>query len=173
MFQTLSDSVCRRALLGAIVVAFGGALAGCGKMSRPKPDRGPMPDGTVRIDWPFWPVSMRVHPLTRFVRNADGLLDLELRLEFFDPDGDPTKAAGSLRVDLFDADRVGSPAISQWNIDLADLDENDLRFEDVVRTYLFKLRVEENILQRSPEVRVYFLGSDQAKMEARSAIRTG
>ncbi len=132
-------------------------------------------DGAVA--WPYWPASMLVHPMTRFVENTDNENEriLELRLEFRDRDGVFCRAFGSLRVDLHDRapDGRGNGALMTWEMDLRDLDVNRDRFDEVVRMYLFRLAVPKEDMPRQPQVQVYYLSADGAMVEVTEALGTG
>lgn len=112
--------------------------------------------------WPYWPTSMRVHPLTRLVTHADsGRTVIEARIEFFDRDGHTTKACGQLRIDLHDfSGDLPTGAIASWEMDLRDQVTNRQRYDDVTRTYLFPLDTELGQLPEKPELRAYFLSAD-------------
>jgi hypothetical protein len=74
--------------------------------------------------WPFEPVEIRVHPLTRTVRLGDGLR-VEALVECRDPDGDPTRAVGMLWVQA----------------DLSAMDTNAAVWDDVLRVYRLRLEL--------------------------------
>ena len=113
--------------------------------------------------WPFWPVSMRVHPATRITRDREsGQPVLEARVEFADQHGVVTKACGQMTLELRDS----AAALGTWNIDLRDLAENRLRFDDITRTYLMRLKLEDIQVPAQPRIFVYFLSSDGAKLTA-------
>jgi len=125
-------------------------------------------------DWPYWPNSMRIHPLTRFVREAStDRLSLELRVEFLDFDGHTSKAFGRVRIDLFDRSggRMGVTSLATWEADLTDDDVNRARYDVVTRTYLFFLELEEGERPQQPEIRVFYLGADGATLEASALLR--
>jgi hypothetical protein len=119
--------------------------------------------------WPFWPQRMRVHPLSKFVTDrGTGELLIEARVEFVDPSGDTCKTVGIIDIDLHDADesRYTSEAIASWNANLWDLQVNHERYDEVTRTYLFRLRVDERPVPDEPELRVYFLSGDGKRLQA-------
>ncbi len=126
-------------------------------------------DRSARGGWPYWPTSMRIHPLTRIVTDpAAGSTLIEVRVEMRDRDGDTTKATGLLRLDLYDdADESPAGSRAEWNVDLRDADVNRERFDDVTLTYLFRLEVDEHQLPDEPVLRAYFLSDDGADLTAR------
>jgi hypothetical protein len=125
--------------------------------------------------WPFWPTSLRVHPLTRAMSDPEsGRLIIEARIEFFDADRETAKAVGELTLQIVgDAEAQSGPAhaIKTWNLDLTNLSFNRQHYDDVTRTYLFKLEVDRPDLEGRPELRAFFLGIDGRMMEARLAVR--
>ncbi|UCD74703.1 MAG: hypothetical protein JSV91_13055 [Phycisphaerales bacterium] len=148
-------------------------LGGCQPASRStgmrqNSDGGASADGDA-VTWPFWPRSIRIHPLTRFTtdRETGGLL-IEARLEFLDAEGHNTKGLGQVRFDLHSAlPSEDARSLENWNKDLRDLAENLNHFDDVTRTYLFRLEIEESLLPRRPMLKAYFLSADGATMENR------
>lgn len=127
----------------------------------------------AEVAWPYWPRSMRIHPLTRIVEDRDtGRTLIEARVEMRDGDGGTSKACGLLRLDLYDASNE-SPAGSraEWNLDLRDRDFNHERFDDVTLTYLFRLEIGPEELPEHPVVWAYFLSDDGADLSARLELR--
>jgi hypothetical protein len=138
-------------------------------------NQGASPPGQEGEAWPFWPVKMQIHPLTRFLTDSTSRrLVLEARIEFLDGYGHNTKAVGQVRLDLYDLaagePSTGTPLIN-WNQDIRDLQLNHRYFDDVTRTYLFKLDVDPEKVPREPELRAYFLSADGRKMEATLRVR--
>lgn len=126
---------------------------------------------TYSTGWPFWPAKMRIHPLTRIVDDEErGGEIIEARVEFTDAHDHMTKAYGYLRVELFNATSL-SPAIAGWNIDLRDIAFNATRFDDVSRTYLLRLRVENGPIPEQPLLRVQFHSVNEVDVEAEHRIR--
>ena len=168
--------------LRAIAALFlSGAIGACANQSK---DDGRVPAAWTDIaanastdesaSWPFWPVKMRIHPLTRVAMDGNSQqLVIEARLEFLDADGHTTKAIGQVLFQLMaDADELDdAPPLRAWpEQDLRDLKINRTRFDDVTSTYLFPIDVEESDLNGRPELRAYFLSADGALMKARFAI---
>lgn len=123
--------------------------------------------------WPFWPVEMRLHPLSRLVVGP-GQRVLEARVEFTDEDDVTSRAYGQLRIDLHPEGQTGrTRPLSTWEIDLTDAERNRQHFDAVTRTYLLRLTLEDVELPDAPELRAYFLSADGARMEARMTLRTG
>ena len=121
--------------------------------------------------WPYWPLDLRFHPLTRLAQLDEERL-IEARLEFLDEDGWSTRTWGQLRIDLHVEGESGRNLPSMtWSIDLENRDRNQLHFDAVTRTYLFRLDLTEEGLPTRPELRAYFLSPNGMRMEARTLIR--
>jgi hypothetical protein len=93
---------------------------------------------------------------------------IEVRVEFVDAGGYTCRAVGLIDIDLHDADadRYTTEAITSWNANLWDLEVNHERYDDVTRTYLFRLRIDDHPIPREPELRVYFLSGDGNRLQA-------
>jgi hypothetical protein len=167
----------RRSILIALIL--GVTLCGC-KSEQPAED-GRLPAEWVDREfsgadepppWPFWPTSMRIHPLTRVTTEAHSdKLVIETRIEFSDADGQTTKAVGQVRFELYaDASAAGGPIRAWPEQDLRDLDINRLRYDDVTRTYLFPIDIKQDDLAGSPQLWAYFLSADGRLMKSRFAI---
>ena len=124
-------------------------------------------------EWPFWPVNMRLHPLTRLTRDEQtGQPIVECRLEFQDSDNQTSKAVGQLALQIY-ADSTtptGSAALETWNQDLRDLQVNRRQYDDVTRTYLFRLQTTQP-LPPGCELRAFFLSADGRRMSAEMRLR--
>lgn len=95
--------------------------------------------------WEIRPVRMRVYPSSRFIREDDKPL-LEARVEFFDAAGDSTKAVGEMRFELFTAGAAAQTTSGQrlyaWAVPMRTLEQNNLFYDSVTRTYLFRLSLD-------------------------------
>ena len=127
-----------------------------------------------RDAWPFWPVRMRVHPLTRISRDAEGPV-IDLRLEFFDESGDTTRCCGEAIIELaelpLDPASTASTISMQWNLDLRNLELNGTHFDDITRTYLIRLRPGDSEIPARSEVRVKLNGSNGAVLRASQRLQ--
>jgi hypothetical protein len=124
------------------------------------------------VRWPFWPTSMRLHPLSRVVIDPDGSDHVEAHIEFRDKDGHTTRATGSIRIDLFDLGQTGDSASwLEWNVDLADLESNRLHYDDVMRTYSFRLNLADQPLPDRPALIARFVSEDGLLFENRLTLR--
>ncbi|MHC4079802.1 MAG: hypothetical protein ACYS15_06280 [Planctomycetota bacterium] len=169
-----------------LLLAFGlvgvCATAGCAGQSLPSSDVDgprlePPPGREVGPDapWPLWPQRMRVHPLSQFVtEKSTGDVLIEARIEFVDVFGDTCKAVGLIDIDLHDADaaRYRSEAGTSWNADLWNLEVNNDLYDEVTRTYLFRLQLNEHPIPTEPELRVYFLSGDGKRLQAAYRLRS-
>jgi hypothetical protein len=83
---------------------------------------------------------------------------IECRVEFNDADAQTTKAAGQLTLQVYpDAlTLTGTAALETWNQDLRDLALNRRQYDDVTRTYLFRLQMNA-ALPPNAELRAFFL----------------
>ena len=103
-------------------------------------------------EWPFVPAAVRIHPLTRILTGdvaAESVV--ETRIEFADRWGDTTKAVGRLQLDLYGSDgNEDAPLtpVHRWEQDLTNLDLNRAHYDQVTRTYLFKLGLTEPLPPR-------------------------
>ena len=158
-------------IAAALVVS---ALSGCGGASTPgwsETAESATHDSGTR--WPFWPVQMRLHPLSRLVVEEDGQILVEARLEFFEQDDNTTRAYGQVRLEVHDADGIRtSDGQESWNIDLRDLETNRARFDDVIRTYLFRLETDWERMPDEPVLYAYYMAANGALMEATLPLRT-
>lgn len=172
----------RRSLL-LLVVGLGAALPG-GCQPAPVPPSPPVIDGAFGNEisaWPFWPRRMRIHPLTRLVSDENlGQLVIEARIEFRDDFNNTTKGVGQLRFDLHDVSGGrGDPPLTTWDhdhdddkpLDLGDLTLNARYFDDVTRTYLFRLGIDPADLPAQPQLRAYFVSADGQKLTADYRLR--
>lgn len=94
----------------------------------------------------FEPAHLRIHPLTRVTRSADGSAVLMCHLELRDSFGQVVKTLGMVQVELFVADAQGkikdpgAPPERVWPVDLRDPESNAAAYDDVVtRTYMLRL----------------------------------
>ncbi len=152
-------------------------LVGC--PPRTPPHRSPLIDGASGTEisgWPFWPRRMRIHPLTRLVNDENlGHLVIEVRIELRDDFNHTTKGVGQVRFDLYDAsDAGGDTPLTTWDrdtdtdklLDLRDLTLNARYYDDITRTYLFRLGVDPADLPAEPQLRAYFLSADGQTLTA-------
>lgn len=90
------------------------------------------------------PERLRIHPLTRFLREDDGRLDLIVHLELRDRFGQSVKGLGIARIELYQpTGGSGSGAQTQeavWEVDLREGGANADAYDDLItRTYTLPL----------------------------------
>lgn len=88
--------------------------------------------------WPFRPTALRLHPLTHALRRDDKISVIEARVEFFDRFGHTSKGLGVMHFELHATDGMGR-RLASWEIDVAEVAANMRHYDDVTRTYLFRL----------------------------------
>jgi len=126
-------------------------------------------DGSLR--WPFWPADMRIHPLTRITTDeAGGETIIEARLELVDAHGHTTKGIGFVTCELLP--RGSETVVAFWELDLTDLAINRERYDDVTRTYLIPLELDdESTLPERPELRARFESADGKVFRGKLILR--
>lgn len=108
--------------------------------SSERPDRSGAGGQGRAINWPFRPESMRLHPLTHALRGEEAASIIEARLEFFDRFGDTTKGLALVRFELSAGE--GGRRLAEWEIDVRAVETSMDHYDDVTRTYLFRLGLE-------------------------------
>ena len=139
-----------------LLLSFG---CGCASTEDANPETFSQSDGV----WPFWPVKMRFHPLTRMVIKENELkCTLEARVEFTDLEKDISKALGQINIKLFETHSDGrvSEIIETWDIDLEKLKDNRLYYSVITRTYLFRLELDTDKLRENMELVAKFNSAD-------------
>lgn len=170
-----------RHIIGAIgVLGILGCETGPSPATKPtgRPTVGSTPSLVDEVEtgqWPFWPTSLRVHPLTRLaVDTRTGQAIIEVRLEFLDPDQHTTKGVGQVRIDLATSNTAAdsSPPIATWTWDLRDRSVNSALYDEVTRTYLLRLKVQSLVLGPQLELRAYYLSATGQQLRATHILRT-
>lgn len=128
-----------------MLVAMGGVagvalLAGCG--SGPGRDWKSELWQDVEPSYPFLPVRVLVHPLTRAGLDASGGRTLRVHFVFLDAWNDSVKTVGRVQVQLFASGRWQGEAIEPvaWDeINLSDLEANQRHYDPITRTYVLEV----------------------------------
>jgi len=138
----------------ACAVALAGAAAGCGewKFDAGNPFRAtPKPPAYAAKSVPepihlLLPTAIRIHPFTgtRTFDDSGGIKGVEVRVEALDAYGDATKAFGNFHFALHAyqpaaADERGKQ-IATWDESLLEPRKNLLHWDNITRTYRFKLQ---------------------------------
>lgn len=171
MARTLRHGLPAAALIGlcgAVVIGPPGCKSGgkgSGDFEVDPPPR-PSTDGSdvAEGEWPFWPTRMRIHPLTQLVTDRrTGERLIEVRIEFLDAYNHTCKAVGQVDLELHAADDPApvSQPIERWDTNLANLAANHDHYDEVTRTYLFRLEVEQGKLPQEIELRAFFWSGDE------------
>ena len=140
--------------LGAILAALAAAgPIGCegGKFGLPgaepwekKPER-----ADIAVPEPIHlllPQAIRIHPFTgmRTFDETGGVKGIDVRIEALDAYGDPTKAFGKFQFTLYqfrtDSPNHRGPRIATWEEDLLAPKQNLVHWDNITRTYVFKLQ---------------------------------
>jgi hypothetical protein len=115
-------------------------LAGCNTEPEPPAQGVPEPINLLL------PKEIRVHSFTgtRVFDQAGGVRGIEVRIEARDYFDDPTKAFGDFRFELY-THKAGRPGekgqqLDIWAVELMDVEKNFLHWDDITRTYKFKLK---------------------------------
>jgi hypothetical protein len=162
-----------------LLLASALALVGCNAPEPIEPDpAAPLaatPEASI-VEWPYWPTAIRVHPLTRLApRDEDPeQLLIEARIELTDVDGHSSRGCGQLQIRMFNLDAANPEEdVAHWKLDLRDRAFNSERFDPVTETYLFRLQVDREQLEGTPELRAYYLtGQGRAIEVDRLLLRT-
>jgi hypothetical protein len=106
---------------------------------------GPEPGGVPEPIDLLLPQKIRIHPFTssRTFDNGGARRGIEVRIEATDAFGDATKAFGKFRFELYrQRPRSLQPRggqIATWTVDLTEPKANLLHWDNITRTYVFKL----------------------------------
>ena len=136
-------------LLAAAAVATSLTLGGCnGSGLGPEWKAAPGVPGE-QVPMPInllLPREVRIHPFTgtRTFDEAEEIRGVEVRIEAIDAYGDATKAFGDFRFELYkfrqhSADPRGD-RLAVWEESLLEPEKNLLHWDNITRTYEFKLR---------------------------------
>ena len=160
--------------LGTILLVEAGCATSTGRASSGGGGSVVNPGQRSNTGWPFWPQQMRVHPLSQFVKDRQtGTFLLEARIEFSDPYGHTCKAYGEVVIALHDADpsHFDDREIASWAEDLTDLEQNQVFFDDVTGTYLFRLEIEGMTVPDESELQVVFHSADGAVLQGTYVVQ--
>ena len=122
----------RTACFAAIALAASGLASGCSSNEAP---------ARTDLTWPWWPNRMQITDITRVGRpDAAGVRPIEIRIRFQDPDGDATKALGTLDLTVSRLGEREDPV--EVSIDLEDPAIQRDCWERVTECYWIPIRVD-------------------------------
>jgi hypothetical protein len=121
--------------------------------------------------WLFWPTSIRVHPLTRVQRSAEGEATIEVRIECRDATNEPTRAVGTIVVELVATGAV--PERQRLRVDIASIADHKATYDPVTATYRLQFQPEfETPPAANARIAVdaYLFGADGAVLTATAQL---
>ncbi len=130
----------------AAVIAAVSVLAGCTNLQKSSVQQ-PVPSPISLL----LPCEIRIHPFTgaRTFDEAGGIKGIDVRIEAVDTYGDSTKAFGDFRFELYayklnSSDPKGD-RITAWAVSLMEPKDNLMHWDNITRTYEFKLQWDKPI----------------------------
>jgi len=144
-------SFARATRMGVAILAA--AVCGCELAPQPGPtpqvpDRQAVPAPLDRL----LPQKIRIHSFTRtgvLENDEGGVKGIDVRIQAIDAFGDATKAFGQFRFELFrhkpNAADPRGPRLAVWTADVASFDANRRHWNNIMRTYQFKLGWDEAV----------------------------
>ena len=104
-----------RVLVGLAAFACLTTLVGCQPKSLVP---GKLPAGSIE-QYPYKPMEISIHPLSRYWISPTGEMEIEARIEFLDRDGYPTRGIGRLELSLKDLDGKN---VESWILPLSNFE---------------------------------------------------
>jgi len=160
----------------AVILASASVVGGCGAPQPGAPPTSP-PEGT-ESSGAFAPVRLRVHPLTRWTRDAERDVVIRAHVELLDAWEHPVKELGVFRVELRrvretvgSSESVAGEPELRWEVDLRDPQQNAGVFYDgVTQTYELTLGVDRDV-SRSAAWRVEVVFTDPSGRRLSDSFR--
>ncbi len=126
--------------------------------------------------WQPVATTMRVYPASRFAA-AGGKVVLEARIELLDEMGDSIKGAGRFHVSLMDKQREGLSQVDRqlytWDVSLLSLTDQQRYYDTVTRTYLFRLKMDEQVQpSHDTRLKVTFTSAHGRTFQAHSVMKS-
>lgn len=121
--------------------------------------------------WLYWPVSLRIHPLSSVRRDDRNARRLEVRVDCRDQTNEPTKVVGTFLVVL--ETEQAEPASLRWTIPVTTVDEHLARFDAVTGLYRLDVAPAWTLPPREGDdgvVRVVLIGADGRRCESSHRI---
>tara|TARA_B100001059_G_scaffold52970_4_gene46985 strand:+ start:7706 stop:8263 length:558 start_codon:yes stop_codon:yes gene_type:complete len=150
--QTMAASVCMTAMLG------------CPPKSLVP---GKLPTGSIE-QYPYKPVELSIHPLSRYWTSPSGEKEIEARIEFLDRDGYPTRGIGRLELSLKDLD---GRDVESWILPLSNFETNKSHFDRITRTYLVRLSLPNQDVPSKARLTVDLIGPDGKTLRASETLK--
>lgn len=134
-----------------------------------------IPDSGAGATWRWRATSMRISALTTPLPAITGLpgqesSSIDVRVAFFDMDGDETKALGMLTLTITSAGRE----LARREINLSDERRHRQHWDPITETYSLRLPLIGAVEPRpgqTLDVRAVFEGDDGAEMHAQRDVR--
>jgi hypothetical protein len=165
------------ALCSAILPACKGPGEADLPFDRPPPEETDTTPTLVTARWPFWPIRMRLHPLSMITDDPEtGRPIVEARIELVDEFGHTTKGVGQVRFELYDVDprEAAVPPLEEWNVDIRAAEPNAAHYDPITQTYLFRLQFDAGMAPDGARwLRAYYLSVDGRKFESTMRLRGG
>ena len=149
----------KRFLTVSAAVACMATMLGCPSLSLVP---GKLPTGSVE-QYPYKPVEISIHPLSRYWISPSGEKEIEARIEFLDRDGYPTRGLGRLELSLKDMDGKN---VESWILPLSNFETNKSHFDRITRTYLVRLSLPNQDVPARARLTVDLIGPDGKTLRA-------
>ncbi len=152
--------------LKRLVVAIAGMTAtiGCSPKSLVP---GKLPTGSVE-QYPYKPVEISIHPLSRYWISPTGEKEIEARIEFLDRDGYPTRGIGRLELSL---KNLAGKDMESWILPLSNFDTNKSHFDRITRTYLVRLSLPNQDVPSKARLMVDLICPDGTSLSASETLK--
>lgn len=128
---------------------------------------GKLPTGSVE-QYPYKPVEISIHPLSRYWISPSGEKEIEARIEFLDRDEYPTRGIGRLELSLKDMDGNN---VESWILPLSNFETNKSHFDRITRTYLVRLSLPNQDVPARARLTVDLIGPDGKRLRASEMLK--
>lgn len=153
-----------RAVVGAAAMVCMATTAGCQPKSLVP---GKLPAGSVE-QYPYKPVEISIHPLSRYWISPTGEMEIEARIEFLDRDGYPTRGIGRLELSLKD---LNGQNVESWILPLSNFETNKSHFDRITRTYLVRLSLPNQDVPTKARLMVDLISPDGTTLSATDVLK--
>ncbi|MBG84016.1 MAG: hypothetical protein CMJ40_05645 [Phycisphaerae bacterium] len=128
---------------------------------------GKLPQGSIE-QFPYRPVEISIHPLSRYWISPSGEMEIEARIEFLDRDGYPTRGIGRLELNLKDLDGKN---VESWILPLSNFETNKSHFDRITRTYLIRLSLPNQDVPTRARLKVDLICPDGTTLTASDVLK--